>query len=128
MITDDDLIKAWDRIARTPDGALIYRYFQKIIMGNLDDLDPSDRALRSHAARRRFAAELMGLMAKGLDESGGRTDLPNDDAGQPSGRPVVFRTNPRPAGHRRESNRDWLIRNDPELSSLRVTSNEPAEG
>jgi hypothetical protein len=127
MITDDDLAAAWDRVARTADGALIYRYLQKIQMGILADLDPSDSALRAEHGKRSLATRLMGLMAKGLDESGGRTDLPGDDSERASDRPVVFRTIHKPAGQRHESNREWLIRNDPELASLRVTSERTNE-
>lgn len=124
MITDEDMHQAIDRIARTPEGAVFYRYLQKAICAFLPG-EASNRALRQNEGRRSFAAELMGLMAKGIDESGGRTDLPADDAGRASERPVVFRSVPRPVGRSHESNRDWLIRNDPELRHLRVTSNDP---
>jgi hypothetical protein len=67
-IETDEIREAIDRIARTPDGHLLYRFFQKtlcaVAAGNVDD-----GALRQHEGRRRFASEMMGLMAKGIDDS-----------------------------------------------------------
>lgn len=113
MITDEDLAMAFDRVARTPDGALIYRYLQKIQMGVLADPDPSDCALRQDFGKRTFAARLMGLMAKGIDESGGRTDLPGDT--RASGAPVVFVTKP-VESRRRLTPRQWIAEHDPEVT------------
>lgn len=90
VVDDKAIIDALDRIAMTPDGALLYAYLQKEAIGILTDGNPSDSALRLQDGRRRFAHRLMGYMAKGIDESGGR----NSDAvgGRPSERPVVFLT------------------------------------
>ena len=70
MINDEEMHTAIDRIARSPDGHLLYRYFQKILCGVVTD----DSALPAHNGRRRFAAELMGLMAKGIEASGGSSN------------------------------------------------------
>jgi len=86
-ISDDDVAKALDAIARTPAGYAFYCGLHKTALGFPSDADPSDGTLRANFARRKFARELMDLMAKGIDESHGRAD-PTD---KPSARPVVFR-------------------------------------
>lgn len=72
MITDDEMREALDRVARTADGELIYRYFQKTLCSV--STDPNESALREHNGRRRFATELMGHMAEGIRASGRPAD------------------------------------------------------
>ena len=72
MISDEEMAKAIDRLARTDDGLLLYRYFQRVLCSV--STSPNDGALREHNGRRSFAAELMGHMAKGIRESGRPTD------------------------------------------------------
>ena len=67
MTENEDFQEALDRIARTPDGRALYLYLQKALCSI--SLDPHRGALRRHEGRRMFAAELMGLMAKGIRES-----------------------------------------------------------
>lgn len=74
-MTDDDLAKSIDRIARSGDGRDLYLFLQKTVC----DLAPgecTDGALREFEGRRRFASELMAMMAKGIIESGGRDNQP----------------------------------------------------
>lgn len=67
-ITSDDIKDVMDRIARTADGQLLYRYLQKIRMGVMP-LDANQRALRANEGRRSFAADLMAHMGKGIADS-----------------------------------------------------------
>ena len=76
-ITDEMMNEALERIASTSDGALLYLYLQKVLCGVTTSLDPC--ALQSDHGRRKFAAELMNRMGKGI-EIGGREH----------GNPVVF--------------------------------------
>lgn len=69
-VTDKDLHRSLDSIARTPDGRDLYLYLQKVLCGIPTGVT-SDCALQSDHGRRRFASELMGLMAKGIEESDG---------------------------------------------------------
>ena len=62
------VIEAIDRIARTADGAILYRYLQKMLCG-VAGVEASDCALRQYEGRRMFASELMGLMAGGITDS-----------------------------------------------------------
>lgn len=117
MIDDDDIKQAFDRIARTADGETIYRYFQKRLMGTLADHAPEDSALRSEHGMRRFAAELMSMMAKGIDESGGRSTSPGDRATE---RTVVFRAREPSRGNQRPGFREYARANDPELKPFLV--------
>jgi len=55
---------ALDRISRSPDGELLYRYLQKTLMG-VTAQDAPDCALQRNEGRRSFASELMGFMAEG---------------------------------------------------------------
>lgn len=87
MISDEDIAKAWDAIARTPAGALIYRHLQKVLMGTLETTDGG--ALLRHDGRRTLARDLMAMMAKGIDDSGGRTES-SEPGSRASERPVVF--------------------------------------
>ena len=66
-ITDKDIIEALDRVARTPDGELLYLYLQKVLMGV--PTEKKSRALTWNDARRSFASELMGFMSKGISAS-----------------------------------------------------------
>jgi hypothetical protein len=68
-IGSEDFVKAIDRLARTEDGRLLYLYFQKVLCAITSDSE-LERALQRNEGRRKFAAELMGLMAKGIRESG----------------------------------------------------------
>jgi hypothetical protein len=90
MITDDDLRSAWDRVARTADGQLLYLHLQRRLMAISTVV--SDGALLASEVERRFAATLMGLMAKGIEESGGSGDTSGSGSGSSSGaeRPIVF--------------------------------------
>jgi len=66
MIDGQDIKDAWDRIARTPDGLLIYRHLQRILMGTAG-LD--DSALPRLEGRRRLAADLMAFMSEGIADN-----------------------------------------------------------
>jgi hypothetical protein len=85
------LLEAIDRIARTPDGQLQYVWLQRQLMAVLPMTDPC--ALSTHHGERLFAARLIGHMAKGIIESGGRTGITGSDIGpggteQPIARPI----------------------------------------
>ena len=67
MIEGEDLGEMFDRLARSADGQLFYRFLQKQLCAICSD--PNEGALRQHEGRRRFASEMMGLMAKGIRES-----------------------------------------------------------
>lgn len=88
MITDDAMHKALDRIARTADGELLYRWLQKKLMGVSGPLDGG--ALPFAEGQRYLASELMGLMTQGMQESNGRADAaiifaaPERGPGRPS--------------------------------------------
>ena len=66
MIESQDIKEAWDRIARTPDGLVIYRHLQRIVMGTAG---PDDGALPRLEGRRRLAADLMAYMAEGIADN-----------------------------------------------------------
>lgn len=66
-ITQDDCKQALDRIARSPDGQIFYRFLQRTLCAVC--LDPDLGALRGHEGRRMFAAELMAIMAEGIADS-----------------------------------------------------------
>lgn len=66
-IVDKDLAEAIDRIARTPDGEMLYLYLQKVLMGVSTSDDPC--ALTKEKGRRSFASELMGFMSQGISLS-----------------------------------------------------------
>jgi len=67
-IDDTMLSDALDRVARTLDGLLLYRYLQKVMMSVVTPSAP-ERALPVNEGRRSLAAELMGLMAEGIGEN-----------------------------------------------------------
>jgi hypothetical protein len=73
-LTDQDMRDALDRVARSSDGVLLYRYLQKTLCAVTTDSMP-EGALRRNEGRRSLAAELMGLMAEGI-RSSGRADSP----------------------------------------------------
>lgn len=109
----DDINQALDRIARTADGEMLYRYLQRECLTFPNESDPSDGALRANHGRRSFAADLMRRLEKGIDESVGAS---RSTSGQrPTERAVVFRA-PSYAGPRRVSARDHIAAHDPELS------------
>jgi hypothetical protein len=119
-ISDEELLQALDRIARTPDGALLYLYFQRAVLELFRDPSANNGALRAHEGRRNFAAELMGRMARGIDESGRATT--SQRTGYTTERPVVFRTAGNTAGKSRLSVRERIAADDPELRGFTVQS------
>lgn len=80
MIDDKLVQEALQRFARTADGRVFYVGLQKVVMGIPSET--SGGALRLNLGRRRFASELMAVMAEGMSES-----EPSDD---PRDRPIVF--------------------------------------
>jgi len=56
---------AWDRVARTPDGLVIYRHLQRLRLGLATDMS----ALPQFEGRRSLAADLMAYMAEGIAEN-----------------------------------------------------------
>jgi hypothetical protein len=78
-IANEQFHNAIDRLARTEDGRSLYLFLQRRLMGVSGATD--DGALRLDNGERSFASKLIGLMAKGIQESGGRTS---------SEQPVVF--------------------------------------
>lgn len=67
MIDDKEMHEAWDRVARSADGHTIYLHLQKRLMAVCASGD--DSTLRADNGERMFAAKLIGLMAKGIEES-----------------------------------------------------------
>ncbi len=67
MIDEKELIAAWDRVARSADGHTIYLYLQQRLMAVRVSAD--DGTLREDNGQRSFASQLLGLMAKGIEES-----------------------------------------------------------
>jgi len=59
---------AWDRIARTQDGLIVYRHLQRIRLGLAPDNVP-DSALPRLEGRRSLAADLMAFMSEGIAEN-----------------------------------------------------------
>lgn len=121
MISDDELVRAIDRIALTPDGEHLYRYLQRVAQSVLDDpatLGPG--ALSAHDGRRRFALELMQRMAKGIDERGGRSDHSSSGT-ERTEQPVVFtRAKPVALTRGRPSIIERISESDPELAAIRA--------
>lgn len=68
VINGEDVKTSLDRIARTTDGQVLYRYLQKIRMGITPAAAP-ECALRANEGRRSFAADLMAFMAEGIADS-----------------------------------------------------------
>lgn len=80
MRLDDKLVhEALQRWARTSDGRVFYVALQKVLMGVTSNTEAG--ALQENLGRRRFAAELMAVMAEGM------TEADKLDAGS---RPIVF--------------------------------------
>lgn len=108
IVEDEHLQNAIDRIARTPDGRMLYLFLQKTLASFPASFETD--ALQAHHGRRTFAADLMAIMAKGIRETHGGRD--------PTDGPITFvpREPARLAG--RESVRAHIARTDPELASL----------
>lgn len=66
-IDNQQIAEAWDRIARTPDGQIVYRHLQRLRLGLATDLKSG--ALRAFEGRRSLAADLMAYMAEGISQS-----------------------------------------------------------
>jgi hypothetical protein len=64
-LTTPEINAAWDRIARSPDGQIIYRHLQKLVMALSTDVS----ALPVHEGGRIVARHLMSLMAQGIVDS-----------------------------------------------------------
>jgi hypothetical protein len=90
MIDDKLVHEALQRFARTPDGRVFYIGLQKVLMAVVSS--EQDGALRENLGRRRFASELMAVMAEVMSEI-----EPSDD---PRGRPIVFTLSKPVAGAR----------------------------
>lgn len=86
--TQQACLEAIDRIARTPDGAMLYVLLQRRLM--TISIADSDGALRLDQGERTFASRLITAMTKGIFESGGRTGITGSSIG-PDGReqPIV---------------------------------------
>jgi len=115
-IADEDIREALDRIARTADGRLLYRYLQKILC----DVTPPeipDGALPRQEGKRSFARNLMELMAEGIDAGADE-----------SGRAVVFRQRERVAKQQRVSPREWLAANPDQWPGQTGPAAGPATG
>jgi hypothetical protein len=97
MTPEKEIKEAIDRIARTADGEILYRYLQQEVCEIVSPANES--ALREHNGRRRFASDLMTLMGKGIDASGGRNGTE---------RPVVFARHEPADASKRLSPREWL--------------------
>ncbi len=107
MISDDDMRKALDRIARTDDGRLLYLFLQKTRCAVTSPAVP-ECALPRNEGRRSFAAELMDHMAEGIAASDGR------DAGTGRGGAVVFARSGPISASRHVTAREWLAANPDE--------------
>ena len=78
-MTDEEMRIAIDRIARTADGEALYRWLQSQLMRVCTSAEAG--TLQVELGRRTLARDLMGHMAKGIDESGKPgTDRPSERA------------------------------------------------
>jgi hypothetical protein len=68
QIDIEQIKQAWDRVARTADGQVIYRHLQRIRMGLAPENVP-DSALPRLEGRRSLAADLMAFMSEGIAEN-----------------------------------------------------------
>ena len=68
QIDFEHIKEAWDRIARSPDGLVIYRHLQRICMGRAPENVP-DSALPRLEGRRSLAGDLMAFMAEGIADN-----------------------------------------------------------
>ena len=62
FLTTPEIDEAWDRIARTPDGQVIYRHLMKLVT----EVATDDSALPRREGARTLAHNLMKLMANGI--------------------------------------------------------------
>jgi hypothetical protein len=62
FLTTPEIDEAWDRIARTPDGGIIYRHLMKLLL----EVSNDERALPRNEGARSLAHNLMRLMANGI--------------------------------------------------------------
>ncbi|MDI3563552.1 hypothetical protein [Bradyrhizobium sp. Arg816] len=85
--TQKEIEDSLERIAMTLDGQNLYIFLQRRVMTVTHA--PTDGALRQDEGERSFAAKLIGLMAKGIADSGGRT---SNSTGSSNGaeQPVVL--------------------------------------
>ena len=65
QITTPQINEAWDRIARTPEGQMLYRHLMRLALALSDDVS----ALPVHEGGRILARNLMSLMAQGIADS-----------------------------------------------------------
>jgi hypothetical protein len=84
-ISEKLMQEAIDRIARTPDGRVLYLYCQKRLMAVSISSDLG--TLHHSEGERTFAARLISLMATGISESGGRTSSGGSTGSE---QPIVF--------------------------------------
>ena len=84
--------EAIERIARTPDGRVLYLYCQGRLMRGTTTTDAG--ALQRSEGERTFAFQLMRLMATGIAESG-RADT-RGTSGSPSGEQPIVIAAPKP--------------------------------
>jgi hypothetical protein len=68
MIENKEMQEAIDRIARTPDGLLLYRLLQKVLCGTVA-VQHDHCALQFHEGRRTLARDLMAFMSEGIAEN-----------------------------------------------------------
>lgn len=87
-LTDEDLHKGIDRVARTPDGRILYLFLQKHLM--VIPTSVLRGALRVNHGERMFAAKLIGLMAKGIAESDGSSSGSGERITGSGDKPIVF--------------------------------------
>lgn len=66
-LDNSELREAWDRIARTTDGLIVYRHLQKICLEKPPSLD--NCALPFHEGRRSLAFDLMATMSAGIGDN-----------------------------------------------------------
>lgn len=86
--TQKEIQDSIDRIAMSADGRNLYVFLQRRLM-KLPD--PNSRgALRLNLGERRFASELIGLMAKGIADSGERTSSSSTGGSSGAEQPVVL--------------------------------------
>lgn len=85
-LEDKDFHEAMERLSRTRDGRTLYLFLQRRMMAVATS--SKSGALRVDQGERMFAAKLIGLMAKGIADSGGRID--SSSTGGTSDQPIVF--------------------------------------
>lgn len=117
MTESQEAKEAMDRIARTPDGFVLYRYLQK----ELCSICPENiqGALRRHEGRRSLARDLMTLMGEGIDAS-----VRRDGNEQPV---ILQRDGGSNQPRRRQSVRDYVA-SLPSWSDDAIAADKPAAG